>query len=136
MDHADVVELLAYAACYDHRKASESQELAWLDALGDLPLDWAKEGVRAHYAVEVDRVMPGHVRRQVGLARQRLREERERTRRVLPAVGGQPPSEEYLAARARLDAHLADRRRGREGPREPSALGDLLAPMRHPEGEA
>ena len=65
MNAAEAGKLLAFAALYDNRKASDPDVMAWFKAIGDLPYADAELAVAAHYGESTERIMPGHVRTRV-----------------------------------------------------------------------
>jgi hypothetical protein len=74
----ETAALLAVTATYDGRTFSEPEVTAWHRALADLPFEDCRDAVIAHYTRETAWLMPAHVRRLVGAARN------DRAMRALP----------------------------------------------------
>lgn len=89
MNAEEMGDLLAFAALYDNRKASDPDVVAWLKAIGDLPYADAEAAVAAHYGQSTERIMPGHVR-QLVKAMRRDRIERGIVPVVAPELAGDP----------------------------------------------
>jgi hypothetical protein len=65
MNATDVGRVLAKAAAFDQRKVGQSDVLAWLEAIGHLPVNDALAAVTRHYQESSDRLQPAHVIEQV-----------------------------------------------------------------------
>lgn len=84
MDRTETAALLAVVAAYDRRSLSESDVLAWHEALHDLPAEHCRAAVAEHYRRETSWLMPAHVRKLVVAARN------DAHQRALPAEGDAP----------------------------------------------
>lgn len=65
MTLAEAADLLSIAAAVDKRTLGESDVRAWQMVLDDIPLDAAKEALRAHYRETTKHVMPADIVRRV-----------------------------------------------------------------------
>ncbi|MFI7073602.1 hypothetical protein [Micromonospora sediminicola] len=73
----DMRRVMAAVAVFEYRFGSPNKDVlkAWHAAIGDLAADDAVEAVRRYYAVNTDRIMPGHIRagvREIAAERRRL----------------------------------------------------------------
>ena len=84
MNAIEAGKLLAFAALYDNRIASDPDVMAWLKAIGDLPYDDSETAIAGHYGETTERIMPGHVRTRVKAIRA------DRVARSIPPA---PPAE-------------------------------------------
>ena len=73
---ADAARLLALAAAYDKRTTSETDDIAWADALYDLDPEDCAEAIRLHYRETDAWLMPAHVRQRVAYIRNARADER------------------------------------------------------------
>lgn len=65
MTPSEVGQVLAKAAAFDRRTVGEVDILAWLEAIGDLPLEDALAAVTRHYRESDTWLKPSHIRDQV-----------------------------------------------------------------------
>jgi len=83
MNRAETARLLGLAAAFDQRTVGDADVVAWSTVLDWVPFTDGVAAVKAHYAVEVRRVMPADV---LGFARRVRRDRLDAT--VLP----EPPA--------------------------------------------
>src|SRR5215469_9277326 len=105
MERSDIAKLLAFCAAFDQRTIGDADVLDWHEALSstwvpNLGLEEAQGAVIEHYRATSERIAPADILKRVkdtrGLAMSR----------GIPKAEGVPPSEDYLAARAELNARL------------------------------
>lgn len=65
MNRHDIDRLLVYIRARDGRHVDNAVALAWLDDLGDIGYDEAKQAVGEHYRTSDERIMPAHIRHRV-----------------------------------------------------------------------
>ena len=106
MNKSETAVLLAFCAAYDQRTIGDADVLAWHQALEspwvpNIDLDEAQEAVVAWYRETSQRITVADVLKRVKTGRA------DRLGRGIPIRRESvPPTEEYLKARAELDARL------------------------------
>ena len=108
MSAEDMGRVLAKCASYDRRKVGESDIIAWLQVLGDLPYDDCVAAVIAHYGETTDWIMPAHIRQRVKEARKQRIKEAGGVPAPPPELLDDPPA--YRAALRAAAVALADGR--------------------------
>ncbi|MFI1194057.1 hypothetical protein ACH4T9_12480 [Micromonospora sp. NPDC020750] len=129
----DMRRVMAAVAVFEYRFGTPNAAVlqAWHAAIGDLDAGDAVEAVRRYYAVQTDRIMPGHIRQGVNA----IRAERRRNQ---PAPARELPSrfEDDINRKVRMDAGAATLRQVLEPllghiaatrPELPSAMNELRA---------
>jgi hypothetical protein len=110
MTPAEAARVLARAAAFDKRTASEVEARAWAEALPEINEADAIEAIVRHYRASTEYLMPGHVR--VG-ARSIIGERQDRAAMQRGLPGPPPATAEARAqilaeAKARLRARFTD----------------------------
>jgi hypothetical protein len=108
MKKSDTATLLAFCAAFDQRTIGEADVLAWTEALSspwvpNMGLEEAQAAVIEHYRGTSARIAPADVLKRVKDARAMAMSQ------LAPKEEGVPPNEDWLQARAELNAHLATR---------------------------
>ncbi|MFE6304997.1 hypothetical protein [Nocardiopsis sp. NPDC057823] len=105
MTEQHILTVLAKASAFDNRRPDAAAAAAWLEAIGDLPVEDALEAVVEHYATATDYLRPGHIRAIV----ERTRADRLRgIDQVLPPAD--PDAVDYGPQLKKLLARAADDR--------------------------
>lgn len=85
MTPSEVGQVLAKVAAFDRRTVGETDILAWLEAIGDLPLEDALAAVTRHYRESDQWLKPSHVRDQVTAIRNERASQRHSEALALPS---------------------------------------------------
>ncbi len=119
MTAEEIGKLLATCAAYDRRTVGETDVIAWLKAVGDLPHRDCEEAIVAHYRESTQWIMPAHIRERVNAVRtERLRAAGDLEAAIPPELADRPL--EYRAALTKLTQDVMD------GKPAPKAIGSAL----------
>jgi hypothetical protein len=137
MNRSEIAMLLGACAARDQRTVGDMDVMAWLDDLGDLDFQDAREAVSMHFRESTDRIMPAHIRKLCRIVRDKRRAGQE-VAKLPPGKTQDDPLRAASIARNRermskLMAEIAAKRSVPKADADPARTAPVVASSRSDE---